>query len=354
MAFAFCLNKNEVLLQSAFGLLFQSLEMGSESAVSREESKPIIRVMERVEANSMAGAREFRKIVDTLLKDKTLRSNRNSTDSGKTSRTEQKQKGTRRSLKALTARLTPPVEKKSVTDGTKRRTTFPYTPSSSQLSLFSNSSADTPTVYQQPPLFARSESCLSAPQGHSEMTASQTSRRQPVPHLDYLPFNEKTPISISLANDKDESNPADWERILSNLDNGPANIYDTIYGGPGAQPPSLGDYSSLASSSPKALQSSSGGDAMRNSSCSPHSLWTPVLDFSATPQVAVPQSVMSFGSDETPLISGDDTFDPSLVMESPGDAFSSNIGIQGVNSPTLLGHNSDVDLFGGIDFGLGI
>jgi hypothetical protein len=355
MAFAFCLNKNEVLLQSAFGLLFQSLEMVSEGVVSREDSKLIAVVTERVETNDLPGAREFRKIVDYLLKDKTLRSHRQSADGGKTSRAEQKQKNTsRRALKVLTARSSPPGEKKSETQVTKRRTTFPHTPSSSQLSLFRHSSSDTPTVYQQPPLFARSESSLSQSQGLSRIAASQTSRRQPVPNLDYLPFNEKPPISISLANDKDESSPADWEQILSNLDNGPINIYDTIYGGPGAQPPSLGDYSSLASSSPKIMQSSNADDAMRNSSCSPHSLWTPVPDYTANPQVAVPQSVLSFGSDETAVIAGDDGFDHSLVIELPGDAFSSSLGIHGVNSPNLLGSNNDVDLFGGLDFGLGI
>jgi hypothetical protein len=349
MAFAFCLNKDQVLLQSAFGLLFQSLEMGSDSAVSRDDSKLLSTVMERVEANKSPGSREFRKIVEGLLKDKAPRSHRNSTDSGKAS---QKQK--RKSLKAFTDRLTGPGDKLPASAVPGRRTTFPLTPSSSQLSRFSSSSSDTPSVYQQPSIFARSEPSLSPTHGLPGMVQPNTSRGQAVPNLDYLPFNEKAPLPLSLADEKEAAGPVDWERMLSNLDNGPMNIYDTIYGGSGAQPLNLGDYASHASSSPGVVRSSMGADALRNTSSSPQSLWTPVLESISTSQIAVPQSVLSYGSDETPLFPGEDTFESGVIASTPSDAFGSNNAMPGLNSPTLLSHNNDIDIFGSLDFGIGM
>jgi hypothetical protein len=169
-----------------------------------------------------------------------------------------------------------------------------------------------------------------------------------------MPLNNRPSLSLSGSNENDTSSPTEWERLLSSLDNGPTNIYDGIYGGFHSQRANLGDFSSLASSRSKGLQSSSSGDAPSNSSCSPHSLWTPVPDLSGTPQVGVPQSVLSFGSDETVVVPGEDCFDTGVIMDSPMDTFASNMGIQGMNSPTLLAPANDADLFGGLDFGIGI
>jgi len=56
------------------------------------------------------------------------------------------------------------------------------------------------------------------------------------PNLDYLSFVQDPlstyPFSTTTPGGKVEVSPTDWERLLSSLDNGQTNIYDTIYGGP--------------------------------------------------------------------------------------------------------------------------
>jgi len=163
--------------------------------------------------------------------------------------------------------------------------------------------------------------------------------------------NPKTRVPPSLTDDKPASSPADWERLLSNLDNGPTNIYDTIYGGVGAQPPSLGDYSSMASSSPNGLQPMNGLDKSGTFSES-NDIWTIIPDFHDTP-IHIPQSVLSFTSDESPLIPADEHLDKSLLMET-SDYYTHDAGAAGINSPVLLDSAADVDLFSGLNFNLDI
>jgi hypothetical protein len=333
--------------QAAFGLLFQSLEMGSDSAVSREDSKLLSHVVTRLEQNEVVGYTDLRRAVEALVGNGASKGGRRS----ETGKSDSKQKGSkRRPTKGAAVRSTP--QKNEESTNSTVRTTFPYIPRKSRHSLIGNSS-NTKALYPQNSLFARSEPSLS-PLQESQKILAADSRRQLVPNLDYMPLNNRQSLALSLANETDTSGSTEWERLLSNLDNGPTNMYDGIYGGFHSQRANLGDYSSLASPRSKGMQSSNAGDAPSNSSCSPHSLWTPVPDFSNTPQVGVPQSVLSFGSDETAVMPGEDCFDAGVIMDSPVDAYTSNVGIQGMNSPALLAPTTDNDLFGGLDFGIGI
>jgi hypothetical protein len=117
---------------------------------------------------------------------------------------------------------------------------------------------------------------------------------------------------------KSEVSSSDWERLLSSLDNGQTNIYDTIYGGPPAD--ALLDVTPLTA------------PADNNVAWSPNA-W----NWSAYNEQNPPQSVLSF-SDES-LTSGEEfsgnTYD---VGSTPGsDRLYSGIMIPDMSTPTGLG-----------------
>jgi hypothetical protein len=69
-----------------------------------------------------------------------------------------------------------------------------------------------------------------------QLAAQQQAQR----NIDYLSFANDPLASYALHHNqhnegiKTEVSASDWERLLSSLDNGQTNIYDTIYGGPPA------------------------------------------------------------------------------------------------------------------------
>jgi len=162
--------------------------------------------------------------------------------------------------------------------------------------------------------------------------------------------NVVMPASARSANG--QTAPADWERLLSSLDNGRANIYDGIYGGP--QPPSLADFSSMSSNSPDAPHEtqldtavSSGNREVFNldGSWSPANAWVSVPDLTA-PQTNVPQSVLSFGSDET-----DEWGDLTLIRSGSDEGSGQAIMIPGFDSPTAISTANDA-FFSNLDISL--
>src|ERR1700712_4450480 len=66
LAFAFCINKDELVLQSAFCLLFQSFDLGLNSAVSRDNAKLVGYVAEMLEKDPSAGHEGFREAAYAL------------------------------------------------------------------------------------------------------------------------------------------------------------------------------------------------------------------------------------------------------------------------------------------------
>jgi hypothetical protein len=306
MAFAFCLNKNEVLVQSAFGLLFQSLEIGSESAVSREDSKLFGLVLERIEGDGEPGATDFRKILEAFVKGRFPRSQRKNSDAySKAAEVNSRQ--TKRSVKATVGRLIGSSRSERVSKGStsvegSKKAAFGI--SNTQSLAFNNANGN--VSYMQAPLFARSEPSLSP---HSTTIEYPQAIR-----------NSLAGIDSTRVNRAHHANSTDWEQLLSNLDN---NIYDSIYGGPSI--PSLGDYSSNSEEAP----------------CSPTSLWNSHPDLNCTTQMNPPCSTV-FGSD-----GGDDGFDTALVLDAQNQT---TFGVPGLTSPAFLGPNNGVDLFEVLDF----
>jgi hypothetical protein len=125
-------------------------------------------------------------------------------------------------------------------------------------------------------------------QQQQQQQQQQQAQQQAQRNIDYLSFANDPLASYVLQHNqsiKTEVSTSDWERILSSLDNGQTNIYDTIYGGPPAD----------------ALL-----DAPLSASAESHAAWSPnVWNWgSYSSEAPPPQSVLSF-SDES-LTSGEE------------------------------------------------
>jgi len=172
--------------------------------------------------------------------------------------------------------------------------------------------------------------------GKYENNRPSTSAPQSVPNLDYLPLGNAAsvtsayPYAATMSSAKPNDNASDWERLLSSLDNGQTNIYDTIYGGPPIQN-ILDNNSALSNQDAQLVWSPD--------------VWSLGADGLGSNQPA-PQSVLSF-SDES-LTSGEEF----------GDLCSSNNGAEtyrGIMIPQEMSPCSVENLgLGGMDGNFGL
>lgn len=120
--------------------------------------------------------------------------------------------------------------------------------------------------------------------------SQSTNQQQQQRNIDYMSFPIDSLANFALPNYaqavKSEVSTSDWEHLLSSLDNGQRNIYDTIYGGPPAD--ALLDVAPLSASADSSAT------------------WSPnVWNWSSyASEAPPPQSVLSF-SDES-LTSGEE------------------------------------------------
>lgn len=238
LSFSLCLNRNEVLTLAGFGLLFQMLNLDRDGKLIKDCNRLVCSVMEMLERGSATGAIEFRRVGCSLISvpraDRVPMASLSRHNSEPNMAAHDSFRATTQSLKAIAARFSPTAQKASRADGSESRRATISSPapglsngsSSSLSSIVSESSAP------------RSEPALS-PLSHRASLSLYTKRRnlmqQQNASLDYMSF-AVDPLANYAAGaqstNKSEVSPADWERLLSSLDNGQTNIYDTIYGGP--------------------------------------------------------------------------------------------------------------------------
>lgn len=325
MSFTFGLNKNDLLISSAFGLLFQGVDAQKDGKLVKDLQKMLHGVADLLSKDSQTAAAEIRRYDSLLLAPPsqpmpTPTLSRHNSDSSMPS-PHDAFKATQRHLKALASRFTSsPALKHSQSHAhfhdsiDSRRATLPNLPlgTVSQTSLSSTHSA---------PAQPRSEPTLSPLSMRSSVMPTpgpkpQQERVSAVPNLDYLPFDmynanaaqhrpnqslDKTPRKLTVS-------PTDWERLLSSLDNGQTNIYDNIYGGPAAE--ALLDVPPLSASSAHAASSDAGGIA-----------WDPAMwGLASNGETHIPQSVLSFS--EESLTSGSD----ELGLSDLGSGRSASLG----------------------------
>ena len=300
LSLSFCLNRNEILIQAGFGLLFQTLGLDRDGKLIKDCNRLTCVVMDMLDSGTAAGAQEYRRIGCSMIAIPRLEhmpptpvlSRHNS--EGMMCAPMDRFRATQKSLKAIAARFSPSAMKATPQDTKEpRRATLPTL--SPSVGAHPNPSLTSLSSIRSEPANARSEPTLS-PLSHRASFSVQPKRRasnviRQNPNIDYLSFGPDPLANYPLHHGSattggKEVSPADWERLLSSLDNGQTNIYDTIYGGPPAD--ALLDCAPLSAG------------AESNLTWSPN-MWN---WNSYTDQAPPPQSVLSF-SDES-LTSGEE------------------------------------------------
>ncbi|EMC99179.1 hypothetical protein BAUCODRAFT_120474 [Baudoinia panamericana UAMH 10762] len=291
MRFTFCLNRDEMLVLSGFGLLFQGLNLEPTSKILKDNQKTIKSIISILDKSKAPCAPEFSRVARSFLptlspaplpapkapqsapptvkplpKPTVPEMSRHNSDIAVTINPHPSlPASTRKQLKAIAARFTnnnatlkPP--RLGVTADHRRATVHnislhPYgVPSQSQPSLQPTVSADV-ALYNpastsrsepsrspgQANLYPRPASAVVRPSAPPQPQASQRLKSKPrvedrrLPNLDYLSFandNEGQPADAQSSRPvKAEPQPTDWEKLLGSLDNGTTNIYDACYGG---------------------------------------------------------------------------------------------------------------------------
>jgi hypothetical protein len=295
-------------------------------------------LVDLLDRSSPSASVEFRRIISLLSMSgtppvRTPNLSRNNSDPNLSS-VEESIKATQRHMKAIASHFTSVSQAKFKHDLSKndhRRATVPNV----ALGLFPNQShTSLSSIRSEPTQQPRSEPALSPHLQRSSVTPTkQIPKRSSLPrstNLDYLSFSEDG-LSATAAypfaanpTGKGEQAPTDWERLLGSLDNGQANIYDTIYGGQALE--MLADVNPLTAANQLAWSPEmwpvSAGDGLV------------VPGAADVPQA--PQSVLSF-SDES-LTSGEEF--PELVGVASNSSVSSET-YRGIVIPELSPCSAD-------------
>lgn len=329
LSFSFCLNRNEVLVQAGFGLLFQTLNLSRDGKLIKDSNRLVCSVMDMLESGNAAGFNEFRRVGCSMVAVPRLEQmpaplSRHNSD-GNMGAPMDTFRATQKSLKAIAARFSPSAMKSTRHESQEpRRATLPAL--SPNMGMHANPSSTSLSSIRSEPPVARSEPTLS-PLSHRASFSMSNNKRRPSQstnqhrNIDYLSFAADPLASYALQAShgvKSEVSTSDWERLLSSLDNGQTNIYDTIYGGPPAD--------ALLDVAP----SSTSGES--------NVTWSPnVWNWgSYNDQAPPPQSVLSF-SDES-LTSGEEFSNATCDYGStPGsDRLYAGIMIPDMSTPTGL------------------
>lgn len=267
LSFSFCLNKDEVLVLSGFGLLFQRLTLDPNSKILKESSKMVAAVVDILTKSEAPCAPEFTKLAKPFLptaesaaatkpstsqsQPKSKSTRQSSEISPPSSRPNSLQASAKKQLKALASRFSPlPAPKAPDMGNSDRRATVPticlhpqapQTQSQPSLSppqtlesinISRSEPALSPsTIYNQPALAAARPTAV--PQ-HPVAKPRKRSPHANLTNLDYLSFGTdpvtQQPV-YAVPPIKTEPQATDWEKLLGSLDNGQTNIYDACYGG---------------------------------------------------------------------------------------------------------------------------
>lgn len=245
LSFSFCLNRNEVLVQAGFGLLFQTLGLIQKGKLMKDCEGLVSSVMDMLDHGSAAGAVEFRRVGRSMISlpraDQAAPPSISRHNSeGSMAAPMDTFRATQKSLKAIAARFSPVTAKAARLEVKEpRRATLPTI--SPSVGHHGNQSSTSLHSIRSEPAMARSEPNLS-PMSHHRSPLSLYTKRRPSNamrqnhnNVDYLSLGQDPlanyPFATIPGSAKPEVSPSDWERILSSLDNGQTTIYDTIYGG---------------------------------------------------------------------------------------------------------------------------
>ncbi|KAL8712723.1 MAG: hypothetical protein Q9225_006892 [Loekoesia sp. 1 TL-2023] len=191
MSFSFCLNKNEVLLLSGFGLLFQGLDLNRNGKLMQDSQRLVCSVIAILERNAALGSAEFKRVACAMISvdrsSKPVQALKASCNPGKKSdgnmeAPQTKAKTGRRQLQAMASRFsTGNINAVKQEGNTERRATA--TTSSAKSSELARSNTQ--------PSVAPTTSTLIEPQPHDQDSKSRYQiSALDVPNLDYLSFGD--------------------------------------------------------------------------------------------------------------------------------------------------------------------
>jgi hypothetical protein len=244
LSFSFCLNKNEMLVGSGFGLLSQNLDLERGSTLMKENQRLTFIIAHILDRQPSRASVEFRRISTALAMQqhvslpnpprRTPILSRHNSD-GNLNQAQETMSSTQKHIRAIMSRFssgTKPVRPD------ERRATIPAV----NLDMSNNSRTSLSSI-QSEPGHARSEPAMSPEFQRTNISPPKQTKRSnssipdPSTNLDYLPLGSTASITsaYNLASGslgKANVTTSDWERMLSSLDNGQTNIYDGIYGGP--------------------------------------------------------------------------------------------------------------------------
>ncbi|KAK8188858.1 fungal-specific transcription factor domain-containing protein [Phyllosticta capitalensis] len=321
LSFSLCLNKNDLLVSSGFGLLYQALELDQESKLFKENLRLTTVIADMLGRSYTPTAPAFGSVVKSMTGVQTEPrepAQLSPVDSiHEASSSPDPLSATHRHLKAIASRFSPSRFSHGH-DNSDRRATVP------NINVNGIGQHTNPSVHSLNSIHSVVSEPAHAHQARSEPTMSPLTHRAsfgtatPNPRLRRTSTNVTTPAAAHCSSTnldflsfsaepsanaystsshlKTDVQSDEWERLLGGLDNGSTNIYDSIYGG--APIDALSDL-------PPSLPNASASIADAGLVWSPGMWHVGLPDHEA--QAPPPQSVLSF-SDES-LTSGSDAFD---------------------------------------------
>lgn len=191
MSFSFCLNKNELLLLSGFGLLFQGLDLNRNGKLMQDSQRLVCSVIAILERNAALGSAEFKRVACAMISvdrsSKPAQAVKASTNPGKKSEgnieaPQRKAKAGREQLQAMASRFSTGNINTVKQEGRieRRATATTSIAKSSQLARSNTQPCISPRIPK-----------LMQPQPHDQDTNSTYGiSALDVPNLDYLSFGD--------------------------------------------------------------------------------------------------------------------------------------------------------------------
>lgn len=231
MNFTFCLNKNDLLLLSGFGLLYQGLDLKQEGKLIRDNQRLVCSVIEILERTLAPGAIPFKQLACSIIAIERCAKGTSTAKTGATETTTNHRSGsdanvsaprttsksTKKQLQALASRFsfgTNSSSGKTPQAPSGRRSTAPAA-SATNLGVCShNGSQASLSSIQSEPVIKGAD---------SDPRMAKSAFAQPVeqPNLDYLPFSNEGTRPTSVHDDSKPLAPtSDWEHLLGFIENG--------------------------------------------------------------------------------------------------------------------------------------
>ncbi|KAK7547843.1 fungal-specific transcription factor domain-containing protein [Phyllosticta citricarpa] len=353
LGFSLCINKNDLLVSSGFGLLFQAIELDQDSKLFKENLRLTTVIADHLDRSLSPAAAPFGDVVKSMAGvriEPKAPAQLSPVDSiHEASSSSDPLGATHRHLKAIASRLSP--SRFSHNENPDRRATVPNiningigqhtNPSVQSLNSIHSVVSEPAHAHQarseptMSPLTHRASFGTTTPNPRLRRTSTNVTAPAAAhgssTNLDFLSFGTDPSAhaySASSHAKTDVQASDEWERLLGGLDNGATNIYDSIYGG--APIDALSDL-------PPSLPNPSTAIANTGLVWSPEMWHVGLSDHE--PHAPPPQSVLSF-SDES-LTSGSDAFDvdfgsSSTATGSGGPASSASASGAGTGSGSRL------------------